>query len=54
MKHSVCGDILGEDKLLFEHEDILIITKYDLQKLLIYIVIICFKRTGEQISKEVL
>jgi len=53
MKHSICGDILEEEKVLFEYEDILIITKYDLQKFFISIVIIYFKGTGNQIPKEV-
>lgn len=38
----------------FEYEDILTITKYDLQKLLIYVVIIYFKGTGSQIPIGVL
>lgn len=52
MKHSVCGGILEEEKVLFEYEDILIITKYDLQKLLIYVVIICFKGPGNRFPKK--
>lgn len=42
-------DILEKGKVLFEYEDILTVTKYDLQKLLIYGVIIYFKGTGSQI-----
>lgn len=46
--------MLEKRKLLFEYEDILTITKYDLQKLLIYEVIIYFKGTGSQIPIGVL
>lgn len=47
-------DILEKGKVPFEHEDILTITKYDLQELLIYEVIIYFKGTGSQIPIGVL
>lgn len=45
---------IEEEKILFEYEDILIITKYDLQRLLVYIVTVCFKGTESQIPEEVL
>lgn len=47
-------DILEKGKVSFEQKDILTITKYDLQKLLIYEVIIYFKGTGSQIPVGVL
>lgn len=42
-----------EEKILFEYEDIHGNYKIWLAKLLIYIVIICFEVTGNQIPKEV-
>lgn len=54
MQQSVSRDILEKGKVAFEYEDILTITKYDLQKLLIYEAIIYFKGTGCQIPIGVL